>query len=116
MRLAVVLMLGVAVVTGGAAEPPAIPDGEELRAVVVESDDDLVEVWIALPANVAADSVEVQLAGRVVAVRARDDTGRLLRSSPLQLREAVVEDGATAHSAGPWLVVELRKDRTPPPF
>jgi hypothetical protein len=116
MRLGLVLMLVVAVVGSGQAEPPAILDAEELRAVIVEGDGDTVEVWIALPANVVADSVEVQLAGRVVAVRARDDAGRVLRSRPLQLREAVVEDGATAHSAGPWLVVELHKDLTPPPF
>ena|SRR5688572_26929225 len=117
MRLGVVLMgVVTAVVAARATEPPALPDAEQLRAVIVESDGDTVEVWIELPANVAADTVEVQLAGRVVAVRARDDTGRPMRSPPLQLREAVVEEGATAHSAGPWLVVELQKDPTPPPF
>ena len=115
MRLGLLLMMAVAVV-GEASEQPAVPDAEELRAVIVENDGDTVEVWIALPANVAADSVEVQLAGRVVAVRARDDMGRALRSAPLKLREAVVEDGATARSTGPWLVVELQKDVRPPPF
>jgi hypothetical protein len=117
MRLGLFLMLVVAVVGAGqATEPPAIPDADELRAVIVENEGDTVEVWIALPANVDAGSVEVQLAGRVVAVRARDVAGRLLRSPPLHLREPVVEDGATAHSAGAWLVVKLRKDLAPPAF
>ena len=82
--------------------------------MIVENEGNTVEVWIALPAGVDPGSVEVQLAGRVVAVRARDDTGRTLRSAPLHVREPVVEDGASARSEGSWLVVELRKDTQPP--
>jgi len=110
MRLGFVVMVMVGIVgMGYATEPPPAPEPEELRAVVVESEGSTVEVWIALPPSVDPGSVEVQLAGRVVAVRARDDTGRTLRSAPLQIREPVVEDGAQARTEGAWLVVELRK-------
>ena len=51
----------------------------------------------------------------MVAVRARDDAGRILRSAPLRLREAVAEDGAAARYEGSWLVVKLRKDPSAPP-
>ena len=111
MRLGFVVMVMVGMVRmGHATEPPPAPEPEELRAVVVESEGDTVEVWIALPPKVAPGSVEVQLAGRVVAIRARDDSGRTLRSVPLQVREPVVEDGAQARTEGAWLVVELRKE------
>ena len=109
------VLLALLVGTGRAAELPPLPD-PELRAVIVEEDGDTVEVWIALPAGVDAGSVEVQLAGRVVAVRARDDEGRMLRSAPLQSRDAVVEDGAEARWEGAWLVVELHKDTGPLAF
>jgi hypothetical protein len=115
MKLGLVPMLLAALVgTGRAAEPAPVPDPEELRAVIVEEEGDTVEVWIALPANVDPGSVEVQLSGRMVAVRARDDAGRTLRSAPLHVREPVIEDGAAARTEGSWLVVELRKDTTPP--
>ena len=104
------MLLGGTVGMGHATEPSPAPEPGELRAVVVESEGDTVEVWIALPASVDPGSVEIQLAGRVVAVRARDDTGRTLRSAPLQLREPVVEEGAQARTEGTWLVVELRKE------
>ena len=114
MRLGVLpMLLGVVLGTGRATEPPAPPDADELRAVIVEQDGDTVEVWIALPASIDPGSVEVQLAGRVVAIRARDENGRALRSAPLNLRDAVVEDGASARSEGAWLVVELYKDTSP---
>src|SRR5262245_17832218 len=121
MRLGILPFLLAALAgMGRAAElvpapaPPPAPEAEELRAVIVEQEGDTVEVWIDLPARVDPDSVEVQLAGRVVAVHARDAPGRALRSAPLRVREAVVEDGATARTEGSWLVVELRKDTTPP--
>jgi len=114
MRLALLPLLAVLAGMGRAAEAPPPPDAEELRTVIVEEEGNTVEVWIALPASVDPGSVEVQLAGRVVAVQARDDAGRTLRSAPLHLREPVVEDGAAARSEGSWLVVELRKDTTPP--
>jgi hypothetical protein len=109
MRLVLVVMMAAGLFgMARATEPPPAPP-EELHAVIVESEGDTVEVWIALPPSVDPGSVEVQLAGRLVAIRARDDAGRTLRSSPLQLREPVVEDGAEARTEGAWLVVTLRK-------
>ena len=87
----------------------------ELRAVIVEDDAETVSVWIDLPPTVDPASVEVQLAGRVVAVRARDDAGRTLRSAPLRAREALTEEGAEARYEGAWLAITLRKDPSQPP-
>jgi hypothetical protein len=127
MRLGILPLLLVALVgTGKGTEPAPVPEPapapetspapetEELRAVIVEEEGDTVEVWVDLPASVDPGSVEVQLAGRVVAVRARDVAGRMLRSAPLHVREPVVEDDAAARTEGSWLVVELRKDLAPP--
>src|SRR5262245_5790301 len=112
-------LFAVLVAVGGAAraaEPdPGVPAGEELRAVIVEDEADTVSVWIALPPGVDPGSVEVQLAGRVVAVRARDDAGKVLRSAPLRVREPVTEDGAQARYEGSWLVITLNKDTSPGP-
>ena len=112
-------LLAALVVLGGtarAAEPaPELPAAEELRAVIVEEDADTVSVWIALPPTVDPGSVEVQLAGRFIAVRARDDAGRTLRSAPLRVREAVTEEGAAARYEGTWLAITLRKDLSQPP-
>ena len=111
MRLGfVVMVMAWMVGMAHATEPSPAPEPEELRAVAVEGEGSTVEVWIALPPSVDPGSVEVQLAGRVVAIRARDDSGRTLRSVPLQVREPVVEDGAQARMEGTWLVVELRKE------
>jgi len=111
MRLGCLLMVMVGLVgMGRATEPAPAPEPEELRAVAVEGEGNTVEVWIALPPTVDPSSVEVQLAGRVVAVHARDDSGRTLRSTPLQVRDPVVEDGAQARMEGSWLIVELRKE------
>jgi hypothetical protein len=119
MRLPLLPLLMALAAVGGAAraaEPvPEIPPAEELRAVIVEDDADTVSAWIALPPTVDPGSVEVQLAGRVVAIRARDDTGRTLRSAPLRAREALTEEGAEARYEGSWLVITLRKDPAQPP-
>jgi len=119
MSLRPLLLLVALVALGGdarAVEPgPEVPAPEELRAVIVEDDADTVSVWIALPPTVDPGSVEVQLAGRVVAVRARDDAGRVLHSAPLRVREAVTEEDAAARYEGSWLVITLRKDTSPPP-
>jgi HSP20 family molecular chaperone IbpA len=115
MRLGVLPLLLMALVgTARGTEPAPAPDQDELRAVIVEEDGNTVEVWIDLPSNVDPGSVEVQLAGSVVAVNARDDAGRTRRSAPLRLREPVIEDGSAARLEGTWLVVELRKDTGTP--
>src|SRR5262245_8810589 len=111
MRRAFVLgLLAAVVATSRAAEPSPGPEPDELRAVIVEEEGDTIEVWIDLSPSVDPGSVEVQLAGRVIAVRARGDSGRALHSAPLHAREPVVEEGAEARVEGSWLVVELRKD------
>jgi HSP20 family molecular chaperone IbpA len=125
MRFPLLLLFVALVAVGGAAraaEPvpvPEIPAPEipppELRAVIVEDEADTVSVWIALPPTVDPGSVEVQLAGRVIAIRARDDTGRVLRSPPLRARDALTEEGAEARYEGSWLAITLRKDPSPPP-
>ncbi len=124
MRLPLLPLLMALVAVEGAAraaEPvpeipgPEIPPPEELRAVIVEEDADTVSVWIALPPTVDPGSVEVQHAGRVVAIRARDDAGRVLRSAPLRAREALTEEGAEARYEGSWLAITLRKDTAQPP-
>ena len=120
MRLRAPSLLLVALLAIGgaahAAEPePNVPPNDELRAVIVEDDGDTVSVWIALPPTVDPSSVEVQLAGRVVAVRARDEAGKVLRSPPLRAREALTEEGAEARYEGSWLAITLRKDRSQPP-
>jgi len=75
MRLGfVVMVMAWMVGMAHATEPSPAPEPEELRAVAVEGEGSTVEVWIALPPSVAPGSVEVQLAGRVVAIRARDET------------------------------------------
>jgi HSP20 family molecular chaperone IbpA len=124
MRLPLLLLLVALVAVARVAratEPapdipvPETPSPEELRAVIVEDEADTVSVWIALPPGVDPGSVEVQLAGRVVAIRARDDAGRTLRSAPLHAREALTEEGAEARYEGSMLVITLRKDPSPPP-
>lgn len=100
MRLLVPVLLAL---LGGAA------GAEDLRAVVVEEDEAHAEVWVSMPPTVAPDSLEVQLAGRVVIVRARDTAGQVLRAAPLRLRGPVVEEGATAEWTGEWLAITLRK-------
>jgi HSP20 family molecular chaperone IbpA len=119
MSLRTLLSLLVALLlAGGAAraqEPAPEAPPPELRAVIVEDDAETVSVWIDLPPTVDPASVEVQLAGRVVAVRARDDAGRTLRSAPLRAREALTEEGAEARYEGAWLAITLRKDPSQPP-
>jgi HSP20 family molecular chaperone IbpA len=120
MSLRTLLPLLVALIlAGGAAraeEPaPEAPPPDELRAVIVEDSAETVSVWIDLPPTVDPASVEVQLAGRVVVVRARDDAGRTLRSPPLRAREALTEEGAEARYEGTWLAITLRKDPSPQP-
>ena len=118
LRTLLLLLVALAAIGGAAraAEPdPDAPPAEELRAVIVEDDVDTVSVWIDLPPTVDPGSVEVQLAGRVVAVRARDDAGRTLRSAPLRVREPVTEEGAAARYEGAWLAITLRKDLSQPP-
>jgi len=55
-----------------------------------------VRLHVQLPEDVDPGSVEVQLAGREVAVVARSTSGEQLRSEPHRLTEPAVEEGAEA--------------------
>ena len=55
-----------------------------------------VRLRVQLPEDVEPGSVEVQLAGREVAVVARSASGEQLRSESHRLTEPAVEDGAEA--------------------
>jgi hypothetical protein len=69
-----------------------------------------VRVVIHFPPGTDPGSFEVQLLGKEVTVLARNAEGSHIRSHPLQLREAPVEDGATADYEGDgWVTVTLRK-------
>jgi hypothetical protein len=84
--------------------------GGSVPAWVVGETPHSVRVVIHFPPGTDPGSFEVQLLGREVTVLARDAEGSHIRSSPLQLREPPVEDGATADYEGDgWLTVTLRK-------
>ena len=73
-----------------------------------------VRLEIALPEDVEPGSVEVELAGRDVAVVAHNARGEQIRSQPLHLSEPAVEDGVRADYEAGSLVVTLPKARPKP--
>jgi hypothetical protein len=84
--------------------------GGSVPAWVVGETPHSVRVVIHFPPGTDPGSFEVQLLGKEVTVLARKAEGSHIRSSPLQLREAPVEDGATADYEGDgWVTVTLRK-------
>ncbi len=95
-------------------EPPAPPDdpGTPSGALAVSVSDtlDAVHVRIKALGDVEPGSVEFRFAGRKAVVLARDLEGRQIRSQPVRLPAAVVEDGASAaYDAEDALVMTLRK-------
>ena len=78
----------------GAVERPS--DAASRLPVFVTETPGAVRLRVQLPDDVEPGSVEVQLAGREVAVIARSATGEQLRSEPQHLAEPAVEDGAQA--------------------
>jgi len=118
-----VLVVGYAlsgVVAGNAVEAmrptPVISDGQSpVPAWVVGETAHSVRVVIHFPPGTDPGSFEVRLLGAEVTVLARNAEGSHIRSQPLQLRDAPVEEGAIADYQGDgWLTVTLRK-RTPAP-
>jgi len=72
-----------------------------------------IRLRIQASGDVEPGSVEVRFAGRKVVVLARDLEGRAIRSQPLRLPAAVVEEGSSAdYDAGGALVITLRKQAT----
>lgn len=112
-----VLVVGYALsgVVGGHAvdtiRPLAVTSGQAtVPAWVVDETAHSVRVVIHFPPGTDPGSFEVQLAGAEVIVVARNAEGSHIRSQALRLREAPVEDGATADYEGDgWLTVTLRK-------
>jgi hypothetical protein len=69
-----------------------------------------VRLRIQASGDIEPGSVEVRFAGRKAVVLARDAKGRAIRSQPVRLPAAVVEEGASAdYDAEDALVMTLRK-------
>ena len=109
----IVLVAGVilfAHADGRAADPQPITPSE-LPVQVTETPQE-IRLRVFLPQDVPPGSVEVQLAGRDVAVIAQGNGGRQLRSRSLWLSETAVEDGAQAdYEPDGSLTITLRKAR-----
>jgi HSP20 family molecular chaperone IbpA len=84
-------------------------------AWVVGETERSVQVVIHFPPGTDPGSIEVRLLGAKVTVVARNAEGSHIRSRAVHLREAPVENGATAdyHGDG-WLTVTLRKRKARP--
>ena len=108
MEHMLVLLLALALIAGERA-----PGAATLEIWVAEHGD-AVEVHVAPVPGVVPDSIEVELAGRSVSIRARSVDGRRLRSEPVLLREAAVEEGASAfYEPDGSLTLTLRKEKRP---
>ena len=97
----------------GAANDHGPGPARAALTVFVSETPGAVLLHIQASGGVEPGSVEVRFAGRKALVRARDATGRPIRSHPLRLPERVVEEGASAdyHGVGA-LVVTLPKQAT----
>ena len=93
--VAAALVLAVLATTGRPARCNPVERPMRLPVLVTETPR-AVRLRIQLPEDVDPGSVEVQLAGREVAVVARSASGEQLRSETQRLSEPAVEDGAQA--------------------
>jgi hypothetical protein len=97
-----------------ASDPGPAPASVALTASVSDTPD-AVRLRIQASGDVEPGSVEVRFAGRKAVVLARDGEGRAIRSQPLRLPAAVVEEGSAAdYDAGGALVITLLKRLEPP--
>ena len=97
----------------GAANDDGPGPARAALTVFVSETPGAVLLHIQASGGVEPGSVEVRFAGRKALVRARDATGRPIRSQPLRLPERVVEEGASADYDGVGaLVVTLPKQAT----
>jgi hypothetical protein len=79
-------------------------------AISVSETPDAVRLRIQVSGNVEPGSCEIRFTGRKAVVLARDAEGRVVRSQPLRLPTAVVEEGSSAdYEADGALVMTLRK-------
>ena len=94
---------------GSASDPPA---SAALAASVSETPD-AVRLRIQASGDIEPGSVEVRFAGRKAVVLARDAEGRAIRSQPLRLPAAVLEEGSSAdYDTDGALLLTLRKHAT----
>jgi len=114
-RVAGAFLLLVLVTSRESTSDPAAADhgpgpAAAALAVSVSETPDAVLLCIRASGDVEPGSIEVQFAGRKTVVLARDAMGRPIRSQPLRLPEAAVEEGASADYDGDGaLVMTLRK-------
>src|SRR5256885_4149540 len=104
---------------GSASDPGASPDdrgsapASAALAASVSETPDAVRLRIQASGDVEPGSIEVRFAGRKAIVLARDAEGRAIRSQPLRLPAAVLEEGSSAeHDTDGALLLTLRKHAT----
>jgi len=108
MRRAV-LVIAVLAAVRARAEPVSM-------AVVVVETSTTVEFRVRVGERIDPGSVEVEIAGRTVTVRAREAGGERFYERRFILHEPVIEERATAeYDRAGWLTVVLRKQSAPPP-
>ena len=97
---------------GSASDPGPAPASAALAASVSETPD-AIRLRIRASGDVEPGSVEVRFAGRKAVVLARDAEGRAIRSQPLRLPAAVLEEGSSAdYDTDGALLLTLRKHAT----
>jgi len=108
MTRGIVLLIAVLATALARAEPTAMP-------VVVIETAATVELRIRLGERIDPGSVEVEIAGRAVTIRARDAAGgNRVYERRFIMHEPVVEEHAAAQYDGTaWLTVVLRKQSPP---
>src|SRR5436190_21077538 len=114
------LLVGLLTSPGGSAsDPGAAPDdrgpatASAALAASVSETPDAVRLRIQASGDVEPGSVEVRFAGRKAVVLARDAEGRSIRSQPLRLPAAVLEEGSSAdYHTDRALLLTLRKHAT----
>jgi hypothetical protein len=118
-RAAGAFLLSVLLMSPGRSisDPGAPPDdrgpgpASPALAISVSETPDAVRLRIQASGDIEPGSVEVRFAGRKAVVLARDAQGRVIRSQPVRLPAAVVEEGASAdYDAEDALVMTLRKE------
>jgi hypothetical protein len=109
------VLFGLLILPGASANDPGpAPTSAALTASVSDAPD-VVRLRIQASGDVEPGSVELRFAGRKAVVLARDAEGRAIRSQPLRLPAAVVEEGSAAdYDAGGALVITLLKRLEPP--
>ncbi len=110
--LAVLLLSPGRSISDPGAAPAARGPGPSAAALAVSVSEtpDVVRLRIQASGEIEPGSVEVRFAGRKAVVMGRDAKGRAIRSHPVRLPAAVVEEGASAdYDTADALVLTLPK-------